>query len=189
MRWSVKACLVAEGAERLRECITPEGFLRLLPGQFGTDGFFVALIEKRARADSDYEFIPAAVCSSVVISAKQRAQRFDHQFVIALVAAGRRRSRSPRPPRRQRAAETSRRGWRSRRRAGPGSAPCVSPLIFSFMPDGVRTAIEARDDVALAAHPFDVVGRCAVHGGIKERLAESADVDHHGELALVGRCR
>ena len=36
------------GADHLRECLTPEGYLRLLPGSFHTDGFFVALIEKTA---------------------------------------------------------------------------------------------------------------------------------------------
>ena len=38
--------LTASGAERLRDCITPEGFLRLMPGAFRTDGFFVAIIKK-----------------------------------------------------------------------------------------------------------------------------------------------
>jgi 16S rRNA (cytosine967-C5)-methyltransferase len=33
-------------AEKLRTCITREGYLRLFPGQFGTDGFFVALVER-----------------------------------------------------------------------------------------------------------------------------------------------
>lgn len=33
-------------AERLASCRTPEGYLRLIPGQFGTDGFFVALLER-----------------------------------------------------------------------------------------------------------------------------------------------
>ncbi len=37
--------LTAEGAERLRKCITPAGALRLLPETFGTDGFYIALIE------------------------------------------------------------------------------------------------------------------------------------------------
>lgn len=32
--------------DRLRESISPEGALRLMPGVFGTDGFFVALIER-----------------------------------------------------------------------------------------------------------------------------------------------
>jgi len=36
------------GAERLAACATDEGFLQLLPGRLGTDGFFVALLEKRA---------------------------------------------------------------------------------------------------------------------------------------------
>jgi 16S rRNA (cytosine967-C5)-methyltransferase len=34
------------GAERLQSCITPEGYLRLFPGACGTDGFFIAMIEK-----------------------------------------------------------------------------------------------------------------------------------------------
>jgi len=44
--------LVAEGilsnagAEGLRSCLTREGALRLLPGAFHTDGFFIALIER-----------------------------------------------------------------------------------------------------------------------------------------------
>ena len=38
--------LQPEGAERLQECLTPEGALRLLPGAVPTDGFFVALIER-----------------------------------------------------------------------------------------------------------------------------------------------
>ncbi len=41
-----EAILTGSGAERLRNCITPEGALRLLPGVFHTDGFFIALIEK-----------------------------------------------------------------------------------------------------------------------------------------------
>jgi len=35
-------------AERLRASITQEGFLRLLPGVFHTDGFFVAIVERVA---------------------------------------------------------------------------------------------------------------------------------------------
>jgi 16S rRNA (cytosine967-C5)-methyltransferase len=38
--------LPAEGAVGLRKCVTAEGALRLLPGVFHTDGFFIALIEK-----------------------------------------------------------------------------------------------------------------------------------------------
>lgn len=38
--------LVANGAQRLASCVTPEGYLRLMPGVFGTDGFFVALLVK-----------------------------------------------------------------------------------------------------------------------------------------------
>jgi 16S rRNA (cytosine967-C5)-methyltransferase len=36
------------GADRMQQCLTPEGALRLLPGEVPTDGFFVALIEKLA---------------------------------------------------------------------------------------------------------------------------------------------
>ena len=38
--------LTAPGAERLQASLTPEGALRLLPGAFNTDGFFIALIER-----------------------------------------------------------------------------------------------------------------------------------------------
>ncbi|MGA8671021.1 MAG: transcription antitermination factor NusB [Terracidiphilus sp.] len=41
--------LTAGGAEDLYGCATPEGYLRLLPGVFGTDGFFIAVLEKAAR--------------------------------------------------------------------------------------------------------------------------------------------
>jgi 16S rRNA (cytosine967-C5)-methyltransferase len=40
--------LTAPGAAQLRDCLMPEGALRLLPGLFPTDGFYVALIEKTA---------------------------------------------------------------------------------------------------------------------------------------------
>ncbi len=39
--------VLADGvAKRLASCVTSDGYLRLLPGAFGTDGFFVALLEK-----------------------------------------------------------------------------------------------------------------------------------------------
>ncbi len=38
--------LTVPGAAHLRNCLTPEGALRLLPGALPTDGFHVALIEK-----------------------------------------------------------------------------------------------------------------------------------------------
>jgi 16S rRNA (cytosine967-C5)-methyltransferase len=44
----VEGILMPEGAERLRASLTPEGYLRLLPGAFHTDGFFIALIERIA---------------------------------------------------------------------------------------------------------------------------------------------
>jgi len=40
--------LTTTGAERLRESLTPEGALRLLPAEFHTDGFFIALIQRTA---------------------------------------------------------------------------------------------------------------------------------------------
>jgi 16S rRNA (cytosine967-C5)-methyltransferase len=43
-----KGILKADGAERLQKSLMPEGALRLLPGVFPSDGFFVALIEKTA---------------------------------------------------------------------------------------------------------------------------------------------
>ena len=46
MRCCAKAFSRAAGAERLRGSLTPEGSLRLLPGAFRTDGFFIALIER-----------------------------------------------------------------------------------------------------------------------------------------------
>ena len=40
--------LTPNGADHLRACLTPDGALRLLPGTFRTDGFFIALIERTA---------------------------------------------------------------------------------------------------------------------------------------------
>jgi 16S rRNA (cytosine967-C5)-methyltransferase len=41
-----EAILLPKAAPNLQEALTPEGALRLLPGAFHTDGFFIALIEK-----------------------------------------------------------------------------------------------------------------------------------------------
>jgi 16S rRNA (cytosine967-C5)-methyltransferase len=43
-----EAILTSSAATRLRNCLTPEGALRLLPGVFHTDGFFIAMIERTA---------------------------------------------------------------------------------------------------------------------------------------------
>jgi 16S rRNA (cytosine967-C5)-methyltransferase len=43
---SRKSILTETGAERLKASLTTEGALRLFPGVFDTDGFFIALIEK-----------------------------------------------------------------------------------------------------------------------------------------------
>lgn len=57
LQLSLKSCigvllhekiLTSSGAERLLHCFTSEGALRLLPGAFHTDGFFVALIERQS---------------------------------------------------------------------------------------------------------------------------------------------
>ena len=40
--------LAANAHDKLREAVTPEGFLRLTPGLFATDGFFVAILERGA---------------------------------------------------------------------------------------------------------------------------------------------
>jgi 16S rRNA (cytosine967-C5)-methyltransferase len=40
--------LTERGADQLRSCITAEGYLRLLPGTFGTDGFFMCLLKRVA---------------------------------------------------------------------------------------------------------------------------------------------
>jgi 16S rRNA (cytosine967-C5)-methyltransferase len=41
--------LKPESAESLRNCVTSEGYLRLLPGKFQTDGFFIAMLGKRSH--------------------------------------------------------------------------------------------------------------------------------------------
>jgi 16S rRNA C967 or C1407 C5-methylase (RsmB/RsmF family) len=41
-----KAMLTTDGAEKLLKNTSADGFLRLLPGEYGTDGFFIALMEK-----------------------------------------------------------------------------------------------------------------------------------------------
>ena len=47
-----RGVLTREGAERLQPCLTPEGFLRILPGALGTDGFFLALMGRCAREEA-----------------------------------------------------------------------------------------------------------------------------------------
>ena len=42
-----RGIVTGQGVERLYPCLTYEGFLRLIPGQFGTDGFFVAMMERK----------------------------------------------------------------------------------------------------------------------------------------------
>ncbi|HEY2469814.1 MAG TPA: transcription antitermination factor NusB [Terracidiphilus sp.] len=44
---SAERILTTAGADRLLESITSQGFLRLLPGAFQTDGFFAALLRKK----------------------------------------------------------------------------------------------------------------------------------------------
>ena len=40
--------LTSAGAKRLNGCLTPDGFLRLMPGAFHTDGFFIAMLQRTA---------------------------------------------------------------------------------------------------------------------------------------------
>ena len=46
---SSEGIVTPSGAERLHGCLTPEGTLRLLPGVFHTDGFFICVIERVAQ--------------------------------------------------------------------------------------------------------------------------------------------
>jgi 16S rRNA (cytosine967-C5)-methyltransferase len=46
----VDGVLLASSAGRLRAAITPEGYLRLFPGIFASDGFFIAILERGRRA-------------------------------------------------------------------------------------------------------------------------------------------
>jgi 16S rRNA (cytosine967-C5)-methyltransferase len=41
-----KAVLTTDGADKLLKNTSADGFLRLFPGDYGTDGFFIALMEK-----------------------------------------------------------------------------------------------------------------------------------------------
>jgi 16S rRNA (cytosine967-C5)-methyltransferase len=41
--------LTPSGAERFQRCLTPEGALRLLPGTFHTDGFFICVLQREPR--------------------------------------------------------------------------------------------------------------------------------------------
>lgn len=50
--------ITEDGAERLGHCVTPEGALRLLPGQLGTDGFFVAVLERVSERDRELRSTP-----------------------------------------------------------------------------------------------------------------------------------
>ena len=70
--------LMPGAADKLKTCVTPEGFLRLFPGAFGTDGFFVAVMEKSERARALLRRQP----QPGIIAAQQSAQRLDHQLVI-----------------------------------------------------------------------------------------------------------
>src|SRR5579863_5604658 len=46
--------------------------------------------------------------------------------------------------------------------------------------------MEACHDIALAAYPLHIVGRCAFECGIEQRLAEAADLNHYGQTAFYG---
>jgi len=63
----------------------------------------------------------------------------------------------------------------------------VDGFAFQFFVQrsGVGTVVEAGDDVSFAAHPFGIVGRGAIHGGVEERVTEAADIDDDGQIALA----
>ena len=121
--------------------------------------------------------------NAAIVAAQHRAQRLDHQVVIvALRQAGD-----------GDAADDARAFHDQRERAAVGRIIGDGKPIafeqrgaFRFLghADGVRAAMEARDHVALAAHPFDVIGRGAFERGIKQRLPETAHVDHQRQSAF-----
>jgi 16S rRNA C967 or C1407 C5-methylase (RsmB/RsmF family) len=41
-----KKVLTSDVADKLHACLTSDGALRLLPGVFATDGFFIALLQR-----------------------------------------------------------------------------------------------------------------------------------------------
>lgn len=57
-------------------------------------------------------------------------------------------------------------------------------LLLHFEADGVGAAMKPEDNVALAAHPFRIVGRSAREGRVEERLGAAADIDDEGESAF-----
>lgn len=65
----------------------------------------------------------------------------------------------------------------------------IDGFVLDFLdePEGVGTAVESRDHIALAAHPLGVIGRGALKGRIEKRLTEAADIDDYGETALYGQ--
>jgi hypothetical protein len=65
-----------------------------------------------------------------------------------------------------------------------------SVLTLHFQAEGIRAAVEARDDVAFAAYPLGVVGHGRSNGSVEERLTEAANVNYQsreltGERELV----
>lgn len=48
---NVQGILMPGAADKLKACVTKEGCLRLFPGAFGNDGFFVAMLAKGEAAD------------------------------------------------------------------------------------------------------------------------------------------
>src|SRR5205814_9488660 len=58
------------------------------------------------------------------------------------------------------------------------------PLLFFAEANSVGAAMKTRDDIALSADPFDIVGSGGVHRGVEERLAESPYIDYNGEAAF-----
>src|ERR1035437_8059680 len=60
-------------------------------------------------------------------------------------------------------------------------------LRLQLQSNRIGTAMEARDHVALAPHPFDVIRGGAFESGVEERLSETAHVDHDLEVAILSQ--
>ena len=57
-----------------------------------------------------------------------------------------------------------------------------------FNSQPVRTAVKARDKIALTPNPLHVVGRCAAERAVEKRLTESPNVDHDAGLPRNRHC-
>ena len=175
-----RGILTPGAGDRLKTCVTPEGFLRLFPGALGTDGFFVAVMEKSNEARALLRRQP----QRRIIAAQQSAQRLHHQLVI--FAHG--QSGNGDAAHHARACNGERKRPAMRGIVGERQALALGKGdAFHLLAntDGIGTAMEPRHHIALAPHPFRVVRRGAVHRRVKQWLTEPAHVDHDREAALM----